>query len=66
MTKQEITQRYIEVTAKDLPLTCPMPGMALWNAHPRVGISMQNGGEARCPYCGTTYRLKGELPHGHH
>ncbi len=66
MSEQDITQRYIEVTADDLPLTCPMPGMSLWNAHPRAGILLNHGGEARCPYCGTLYRFKGELPKGHH
>jgi len=24
------------VTEADLPLSCPMPGMYLWNSHPRV------------------------------
>ena len=66
MSNENITQRYIEVTANDLPLTCPMPNASLWNAHPKVGIPLNNGGEARCPYCGTLYKFKGELPHGHH
>ena len=65
MGKQDITQRYIEVTAHDLPLTCPMPNMSLWNAHPKVYIPL-NGGEARCPYCSTLYKFKGELPKAHH
>jgi uncharacterized Zn-finger protein len=64
--KHDITQRSIEITAKDLPLTCPMPDMNLWNAHPKVVIPLNHGGEARCPYCGTLYRFKGELPHSHH
>lgn len=66
MSKQDITQRYIEVTAHDLPLTCPMPNMSLWNAHPIVMIPLNHGGEARCPYCSTLYRFKGELPKAHH
>ncbi|MDD2685223.1 MAG: zinc-finger domain-containing protein [Gallionella sp.] len=66
MSSNDITQRYIEVTAHDLPLTCPMPNMSVWNAHPRVSISLKNGGESRCPYCGTLYKFKGELPKGHH
>ena len=66
MSKQDITQRYIEVTADDLPLACPMPDMNLWNAHPKVMIPLNEGGEARCPYCGTLYRFKGELPKSHH
>ena len=66
MSKQDITQRYIEVTAHDLPLTCPMPNMSLWNAHPRVMMPLNHGGEARCPYCATLYRFKGEPSKAHH
>lgn len=66
MNKQNITQRYIEVTAHDLPLTCPMPNMSLWNAHPKVVIGFKGVVESRCPYCGTLYKLKGELPKTHH
>ncbi len=66
MNKQNISQQIIEVTASDLPLACPMPGMNLWNAHPKVMIPLGHGGEARCPYCGTLYRFKGELPKEHH
>ncbi len=66
MEKVDITQRTIEVTAQDLPLTCPMPNMNLWNAHPRVGLALDHNGEARCPYCGTLYKFKGEMPKGHH
>jgi uncharacterized Zn-finger protein len=58
--------RYIEVTAADLPLHCPTSAASLWNAHPRVFIAVEKTGEARCPYCGTVYRFKGELPKGHH
>ena len=58
-------QRIVEVTEKDLPLTCPMPDMTLWNAHPKVVIGFGNGNEARCPYCGTLYKLSGERPKAH-
>lgn len=66
MSTQEISRKYIEVTAVDLPLTCPMPSMSLWNAHPKVSIGFSGDGEARCPYCGTLYKLTGALPHAHH
>lgn len=66
MNKQDLKQRFIEVTAADLPLSCPMPDMNLWNAHPKVMIPLGHGGEARCPYCGTLYRFIGELPKAHH
>jgi uncharacterized Zn-finger protein len=47
-----------EVTASDLPLACPMPGMYLWNSHPRVYLPVEATGEAKCPYCGAEYWLK--------
>ena len=47
-----------EVTAADLPLHCPMPGMSLWNSHPRVYLPLAETNEARCPYCGAVYVLK--------
>ena len=62
----QITQRYVEVTAHDLPLTCPMPDKTLWNAHPKVALALDGNGEAHCPYCGTLYKFKGELPKAHH
>ncbi len=64
--KKDIQMATITVTAKDLPLTCPMPDMNLWNAHPKVVIPMHEGGDVRCPYCGTLYKFEGELPKGHH
>jgi uncharacterized Zn-finger protein len=56
--KTENRERRIEITAADLPLHCPMPSMALWNAHPRVFLPIEKTGEALCPYCGTKYLLK--------
>lgn len=53
----------IELQAKDLTPAgetfCPNPkaGMQLWNTHPRVFLDLSHG-EAKCPYCGTVYRLK--------
>lgn len=55
--------RYVEVTEDDLPLHCPTPQMALWNAHPRVFLPIEQTGEGLCPYCGTLYRLRGRAPH---
>jgi uncharacterized Zn-finger protein len=51
--------RLVEVTAADLPLHCPTPNQILWNAHPRVFLTIEDTGEALCPYCGTRYVLKG-------
>lgn len=47
-----------EVTHADLPLSCPMPSMALWNSHPKVYLAVEATGSAKCPYCGAVYTLK--------
>jgi len=59
------TQKEVTVTAKDLPLHCPMPGAPLWARHPRVFLDVAKPGEALCPYCGTRYVYKGAPPKGH-
>lgn len=51
-------QNQYEITARDLPLSCPMPAMSLWNSHPRVYLPIEKTGWAKCPYCGTEYTLK--------
>lgn len=63
----------IELLAQDLngqgAVFCPHPKakMELWNTHPKVYLDIAHAGEAKCPYCGTVYRLKaGEhVHHGH-
>ena len=47
-----------EVTLADLPLHCPMDGMSLWNSHPRVYLSIEATGKAKCPYCGADFTLR--------
>jgi len=42
----------------DIPLSCPMPGMYLWNSHPKVYLPIEETGEAKCPYCGAQYFLE--------
>ena len=51
------SNRY-EVTRADLPLSCPMPGMKLWNSHPRVYLAIEQAGWAKCPYCSAEYTLR--------
>lgn len=51
-------QAFYEVGPADLPLHCPMPGMSLWDAHPRVYLPIEKSREAKCPYCGAEFRLK--------
>ena len=35
-----------------------MPGMYLWNSHPKVFLPIEETGEAKCPYCGAVYYLE--------
>ena len=51
-------QNRYEVTGADLPLSCPMPAMSLWNSHPRVYLPIEQTGQARCPYCSAEFVLK--------
>ena len=68
-----MSQAVVELLAKDLSpqgeVYCPHPkaGMQLWSGHPRVYLDVAHTGEARCPYCGTVYRLKAgeKVAHGH-
>jgi uncharacterized Zn-finger protein len=46
-----------KIKERDLPLSCPMPSMALWNAHPRVYLPIEETKEATCPYCSAHYIL---------
>ena len=48
------------VTRADLPLSCPMPGMYVWNSHPRVYLPIEPTGEAKCPYCSADFFLAEE------
>ena len=50
-------QHKYEVHREDLPLSCPMPGMYLWNSHPKVFLPVEESGDAKCPYCGAQYFL---------
>ena len=50
-------ERRHEVSRSALPLSCPTPEMALWNAHPRVYLPIEATGSATCPYCGTLFVL---------
>ncbi len=56
--EQACTSLSYEVTQEDLPLSCPMPGMRVWDAHPRVYLPIEKKGKVTCPYCEATYVLK--------
>jgi uncharacterized Zn-finger protein len=54
---QPNAQHEYTVTPADLPLSCPMPGMYLWNSHPRVYLAIESSGWVKCGYCGAEYTL---------
>ncbi|WP_211445002.1 zinc-finger domain-containing protein [Collimonas humicola] len=59
-------QAVVELDGKDLPAHCPNPLMPTWSSHPRVFLNLDSSGSAKCPYCGTQYRLKpGAVVTGH-
>jgi uncharacterized Zn-finger protein len=56
----------VELKEQDLPAYCPNPAMPLWSSHPRVFLDFDAHGEARCPYCGTRYRIDASVINKHH
>ena len=52
-------EKHYAVHRDDLPLSCPLPSMALWNSHPRVYLAIEDapGHEVQCPYCGAHFTL---------
>jgi len=54
---QPNTSNHYWVGRHDLPLSCPLPGMYLWNSHPKVYLPIETTGRAKCPYCSTSYEL---------
>ena len=51
-------RQHYQVSRRDLPLHCPLPGMSLWNSHPRVYLPIEETGWAKCPYCGAEFTLE--------
>ena len=68
-----MSKSLVEILAKDLNdqggVYCPSPlaEMKIWDGHPKVYLDVAHSGSAKCPYCGTVYKLKeGEHFGGHH
>jgi len=67
MSTTTSTAHPVELDTKDLPAFCPNPQMPIWSHHPRVYLDLSHASEARCPYCGTVYRLRaGQVARGGH
>ncbi len=45
----------VKVENADMPLSCPLPNMTLWNMHPKVYLALDADKQAMCPYCSTYY-----------
>lgn len=58
--QEACTRRLYEVSRANLPLSCPMQDMRLWDAHPRVYLPIEETGRAICPYCDAEFILKNE------
>jgi uncharacterized Zn-finger protein len=64
MSKTVATDEIVELIpvelddASYLSAYCPNPKMPLWSAHPRVYLTFDAQGRAKCPYCSTVYQLK--------
>jgi uncharacterized Zn-finger protein len=56
-TRPANAENRYEVRRAELPVSCPLPSMALWNSHPRVFLPLEETGKARCPYCGAEFVL---------
>lgn len=54
---QPNAQHHYDVTRADLPLSCPLPSMQLWNSHPKVYLPIEKTGQAVCPYCSAEFTL---------
>jgi len=49
--------KHYQITKNELPLSCPMPNMTLWSAHPKVYLAIEKTGKVSCPYCSASYEL---------
>lgn len=47
----------VSVTQEDLPIFCPVQDDRIWDAHPRVYLSLEKNGRVMCPYCDTEFVL---------
>ncbi len=53
--------RNYEISLADLPLSCPLPKQRVWDAHPRVYLTLDKAGKAVCPYCSAKYTLSNKV-----
>jgi len=54
---QRVEIEPVQVSRKDLPLSCPRRDEPGGDKHPRVFLQFDSKGEAVCPYCSRRYIL---------
>ena len=61
VTNQNPCQNKRYYVAKDThSVACPPPEERIWDAHPRVYLSLNEDGQVTCPYCGTEFIVKND------
>ena len=50
--------KVVIIKSTDVPLYCPTDETALWSAHPRVYLPLDENKQAHCEYCGAHYQLE--------
>jgi uncharacterized Zn-finger protein len=58
LSNQPNARKRVVVSRADLPMSCPLPAVELWNSHPRVYLPLEADRECECPYCGTLFVLE--------
>ena len=57
-SEQPNSQKRYTVRLDELPMSCPLPSMEVWNSHPRVYLPLEAERECKCPYCGALFVLE--------
>ena len=54
---QAVTKRQYHIQHSELPVCCPPVNSEVWDAHPRVYLSIEETGRVVCPYCDAEFIL---------
>ena len=57
LVSPQITDAVIQVTRKDLPVSCPGKQTDSAELHPRVYLPVKKDRVVTCPYCSARYQL---------
>lgn len=53
-------QKEYLVNFTDSLIVCPPLNERIWDAHPRIYLTLKEEGYVDCPYCGTKFVLKNQ------